>query len=98
MGIKVAKTVSITNDGIKKEYYNIVESLLMRIRWKISPIKMKHEINKAIRKGYIDKDLTPLKCPHCNSKELKRGEEWYGPLGVEEYIVLCSKCDKQVGH
>jgi hypothetical protein len=47
--------------------------------------------------GYTAKDGTPLKCHHCESKNLERRNEYYCSYGVEEYEVWCKDCNKLVG-
>lgn len=47
--------------------------------------------------GYIKKDGTPIKCIFCDSKDLKRTNESYGPVGLEECEVICQSCNKITG-
>lgn len=99
----VAKMVSITNDGVEKIYYSLWESIKMRIRWKISPIQMRLSVWWQIKRGYIDKDLTPLKCPYCKSHNIETCNEqiggWNIPDGcLTEYDARCKDCDEIIGH
>lgn len=51
-----------------------------------------------IKRGYIDKDFAPKKCPICKSKELETYEVFRHDQGfIEEYWVRCKKCKKRLG-
>lgn len=98
MGIRLAKHVKITNDGTEQTYYSIPKSIYLRLKYRYSDMGMKHYIKKMIRKGYLAKDLEPLKCTKCKCTEFKRDQEWYGPTGVEEFTLQCTNCGEHVGH
>ena len=55
-----------------------------------------------IKRGYLDKDLTPLKCPYCKYKKFKKVESFTddicGFYQEVEFILNCEKCNKEVGH
>lgn len=55
-----------------------------------------------IKRGYIDKDLTPLKCHNCKCKKFKKTESFSDDINgfyhEVEFILTCENCNKQVGH
>ncbi len=55
-------------------------------------------INEHIKLGYIDENLTPLKCLNCNSKNFKNKTIVQDEHGIMEYDVICVDCKNIVGH
>lgn len=57
------------------------------------------EIEENISKGIIDKNLKPIKCPKCNSKDFEDKNEHYigGGHGIAEFDRHCKKCNTICG-
>lgn len=60
----------------------------------------KEEVERMIKEGYMTEDLAPLKCYHCDSKNLVRGNSYYDSdiHMTVEYAVDCGDCGKQAGY
>lgn len=74
----------------------------MRIKFyfrdNIKVLKFRLSRFKRVLLGYIEKDGTPKKCPHCKSKELEVYETFRHDQGfIEEEWVRCKHCKQQVG-
>lgn len=66
-------------------------------------LDLKETINYLIKLGYLDKDLCPIKCTMCDSKNLKETNYEIGgyniPEGVIcEFDVVCKECGQVNGH
>lgn len=54
-------------------------------------------INQMIKDGYwSEKDLAPLKCHHCGSKNLDDRNHCYENLGCVSYQRFCNDCGEFV--
>ncbi|WP_310877068.1 hypothetical protein [Priestia megaterium] len=54
-------------------------------------------LNSQIEQGYLDKkDLSPLKCHHCDSENLEDKNFSYENLGLISYERWCNDCGKRV--
>jgi hypothetical protein len=54
-------------------------------------------IKYMIKEGYwAETDLSPLKCHHCESKNLEDKNWSYENMGVVEYERWCNDCCKMV--
>lgn len=80
-----------------KLYYKLFEYQIWCIKCKIGNWRFKRYIKKQIRKGYLDKDLAPLKCPFCDYEDLETYESIYENHMTIETWVRCKKCQKHVG-
>lgn len=90
----------MTDDGSWiKLYYKPFEYQLERLKCKINSWSFERDINKQIKKGYLGKDLEPLKCPFCDCEKIETYETFYsdGNYILEEYWVRCAECKKHVG-
>ncbi|WP_100406238.1 hypothetical protein [Bacillus solitudinis] len=62
----------------------------------------KDYIEQQVKHGYLDKtDLEPLKCQHCDSKNLEDTGFIVEELGTHvttEYKKVCKDCNKEVGY
>lgn len=71
-----------------------------RLLWFIKSIFNKNiptDIKLSILKGYHNIDFSPRKCPYCKSKKFHKGCTTYGDYYIEEYELLCDKCNERVG-
>lgn len=51
-----------------------------------------------IKRGFIDKNYAPIKCPFCKCKEIETYETFIHDQGfIEEYWVRCKNCKKHLG-
>lgn len=78
----------------------LAETGMWRLARKSKHWSIEDEINMMVRKGYIENDLTPIKCHFCNSEHLKDSNRisldgWRDTL---EYDRECLECEKVVGH
>jgi len=53
-------------------------------------------IDHLEKEGYINEKGQPLKCLHCDSKNLEDYGHIYENLGCVEYQVRCKDCKKHV--
>lgn len=64
----------------------------------IADKKLEQMIEKAIKDGYIDKDLSPLKCGSCNSRNLDETiRSCINDISCEAEIV-CVDCGETCGY
>lgn len=64
-------------------------------------MKSQETIEKEIEAGYINESGEPLKCHHCESKNLDDAGHAVEELGthcVTEYKKVCLDCQKEVGY
>lgn len=69
-----------------------------KLIWHIQVIKWEIKLFFLKLFGYIDKDLQPLKCTCCGSKELEDCNEEYIDNILVEFDVRCKKCGKILNH
>jgi hypothetical protein len=55
-------------------------------------------IEQQIKDGYINERLEPLKCPMCESDNLRTNNEEFENGGIIEYDSECGDCGHKVGH
>ena len=71
-----------------------------RLMWFIKNIFNKNIpmcIKLTILKGYKNIDFSPRKCHHCKCKKFHKGAIFYSDYYVDEYELLCDKCNERVG-
>lgn len=65
--------------------------------WEEQREKHEEHIKSLIADGYIAKDGEPLKCIHCESKELEE-KLYYEEHWIVERDIACKKCGKPLGN
>lgn len=73
-------------------------NILERTKYKVNDLRHRYYIWRDIKKGYIDKDGTPLKCFKCESKELEEYGQYYEEHYCIEYGVKCKDCGQKLGY
>jgi hypothetical protein len=62
----------------------------------VDPMKVLLDI--MMEKGYVNKDNgAPIKCYHCDSKNLGEGKVYYGEISMEECETVCNDCNTSLG-
>ena len=62
------------------------------------PDDMETYIADRIARGLIDADGKPLKCEFCGSRNFETTDIMAGPMGWEEYTLICADCRELAGH
>jgi hypothetical protein len=60
--------------------------------------ELKDYIEQKINDGYLDENLNPLLCPHCDSPNIGKYNVICDEHGEIEYDVDCNDCTKHVGN
>lgn len=69
-----------------------------RTKVKISDLRLRFQIWRDVKNGYIAEDGTPLKCYKCNSKNMENYNKYYEEHWCIEYSVKCKECGTKLGH
>ena len=63
-----------------------------------TPKTYKEYIEQLIKDGYLSpRNIAPLKCVHCDSKNLKDVKQTYEETVLVEYDCRCKDCGKWLG-
>lgn len=75
-----------------------MNKLIHKLKVKISDLRLRFQIWRDVKKGYIDRYGAPLKCYKCNSKNLEDYDEYYEEYWCVEHSVRCKECGTKLGH
>lgn len=69
-----------------------------KLKVKISDLRLRFQIWRDVKNGYIAEDGTPLKCHKCNSKNMENYNKYYEEHWCVEHSVKCKDCGTNVDH
>lgn len=75
-----------------------MDKLIHNLKVKISDSRLRFYIWLDVKRGYIAKDGTPLKCYKCNSTNLENYNKYYEEHWCIEYSVKCKEYGTKLGH
>lgn len=75
-----------------------MNNMIHKLKVKISDLRLRYQLWRDVKNGYITNDGTPLKCYKCNSKDMKKYNEYYEEHWCVEYDIRCKECRAKLGH